>query len=153
MKHRWGCVARTSVLGAHDHSSLKDSIIDMCFLWCLPYVTEYSLSCCYLHVQYQEPWVLLCQHFGVGTPVNFLRECTCSFHAGGCSRLGMRILAKNTAPKCYPHDGLLLHQIQQLFPRIAVLCSTVLCQFSLFSLRRMNTGELIHQLSEELCSN
>lgn len=33
-------------------------------------------------MQYREPWVLLCQHSGVGTPVNFLRECACSFHAG-----------------------------------------------------------------------
>lgn len=40
----------------------------------------YFLSCCYLHVQYQEPWVLLCQHFGVGTPEFPMGMCL--FHAG-----------------------------------------------------------------------
>lgn len=153
MKYSCEHVTSSSLLGAHNCSPFKDRFMDMCFPWYLPCVTEYFLSCYYLHVQYQEPWVLLCQHFGVGMPVNFLREFTCSFHAGGCARLGMRILAKSTAPKCSPHDGLLLHQIQQLFPCIAIFCSAVLCQFSLFSLRRMHTGELIHQPNEELCSN
>lgn len=72
--------------------------------------------------------------------------------AVGYAWLGMRILAKNTAPKCFPHDRLLLHQTQQLFPPIAVFCRTVLCQFSLLSLRRMHISELIH-LSDQLCSN
>ena len=119
----------------------------------LPCDRECFLSCCYLHVQQQKPWVLLFQHFGVGNPVDFLRECACSLHAVGCAWLGMMILAKNTAPKCFAHDGLLLHQIQQLFPHIAIFCSAVLCQFSLLSLRRMHAGELIHQPSDQLCSN
>lgn len=77
----------------------------------------------------------------------------CSLRTVGCAWLGMMILAKNTAPKCFPHNGLLLHQNQQLFPHSAISCSTVLCQFSLLSLRRMHTGELIHQPSDKLCSN
>lgn len=42
----------------------------------------------------------------------------------------------------------LLRQIQQLFLNIAVFCSTVLCQFSFLSPRRMYIGELIHQSSD-----
>lgn len=153
MKYSCGHVPSSSLLSAHNCSPSRIASWKCVSLDTMPCATEHFLSCYYLHVHNQEPWVLLCQHFGVGKPVNFLRECACSFHAGGCARLGMRILAKNTAPKCSPHDGLLLHQIQQLFPCIAVFCSAVLCQFSLFSLRRMHTGGLIHQPSEELCSN
>lgn len=112
------------------------------------------LSWCSVHIHYQKRWVLLFQHFGVGREVplaGFLRECICSLRAVGCAWLEMTITAKRTAPKCFQFDGLLLHQIQQLFHNIGIFCSAVLCQLSLLSLRRACTGELIHQPSDWSC--
>lgn len=142
MKYRCGHVTKSTLLSAHNCSPLKNCIMDM-----FPLIFTMCIFC--------PAVICMCSTKSLGfccasilelERLNFLRECACFM-------LGMRILAKNTAPKCSPHDGLLLHQIQQLFPCIAVFCSAVLCQFSLFSLRRMHTGELIHQPSEELCSN
>lgn len=152
MKYRCGRVTSTSLLGAHGCSSLKDSIMDMfplIFAMCYRILSVLLLFACAV------PRAL-----GFAVPA-FWSWNACEFPKGMCLFLscwrmcsaGDEDFGQEHCTKMLPHDGLLLHQIQQLFPSIAVFCSAVLCQFSLFSLRRMHTGELIHQPSEELCSN
>lgn len=147
MKYRYRCVTSSSLLDARLILSLRG-----------PHQYGFPLIFATWQRMFSVLLLLACtvaKALGFAVPA-FWSWKSCGFPKGMCLLLtccrmclaGDDDLAKNTAPKCFTHDGLLLHQIQQLFPLIAIFCRAVLCQFSLLSLKRMHSGELIHQPSD-----